>query len=228
MRKESYKPRQVLLRLLDRRELAMSTARHVDGIWIGTWGGNPEDLTRVEGALSLIKQHSPLDYARIRRELERIWVHILFTGAGQYKHSLKACVLDERYVADPATTVERIASTIVHEATHARLDRYGIEYKEELRTRIEAICDRRQLAFAVRLPNSAELQQEIAQGLELCQANPGLFSNAQLRKRYTMGVTKALRYLGGPEWLIRANLTLVSILIWAGKLFRSARHPGSG
>jgi len=115
--------------------LAMSTAGHVDGIWIGSWRGNPEDLTRVEGALSLIKQHSPLDYARIIRELERIWVTLSFGGLGEYRHSLKACILDERYVGDPSFTVERIATIIVHEATHARLERCGIEYKEELRIR---------------------------------------------------------------------------------------------
>src|SRR5215467_13524590 len=71
-RKQRHKPPQVRPRLVERIMLAMSTARHADGIWIGSWRGNPEDLTRVEGALSLIKQHSPLDYARIIRELERI------------------------------------------------------------------------------------------------------------------------------------------------------------
>ena len=136
MRKESCKPRQVRPHLVDRLALAMCTARRVDGIWIGSWGRTPEeDLTRVERALLLIQQHSPLDHARVVRELERIWVDLSFHGLGEYRHSLKACILDERYVADPATTIERIASTIVHEATHARLERYGIGYKEELRTR---------------------------------------------------------------------------------------------
>jgi hypothetical protein len=35
----------------------MSTFRRVDGVWIGSRRGSPEDLSRVEGALSLIKQH---------------------------------------------------------------------------------------------------------------------------------------------------------------------------
>src|SRR5882757_1207548 len=157
--------------IADRIKLAMSTGRHLDGIWIGSWRGKPADLMRVESALLLIKQHSPLDYARIIRELERIWVSLSFHGLGEYKHSLKACILDERYVADSATTVEQIASTIVHETTHARLERYGIGYKEELRARIEAICFRRELAFAARLPDSAELQQGIARCFEWYQAN---------------------------------------------------------
>ena len=208
MRKESCKPRPVRPRLLDRMELAMSTARHVDGIWIGSWGRTPEDLTRVEGALSLIKQHSLLDYARVIRELERIWVNLTLHGLGEYRRSLKACVLDERYIADPATTVERIASTIVHETTHARLERYGIEYKEERRTRIEAICFRRELAFAVRLPDSAELQQEIARYLEWNKANPDQFNDAHFREKHTAGEIEALRYLGAPDWLVQAVLAL--------------------
>src|SRR5882672_5312369 len=139
MRKERHKPPQVRPRLLDRMQLAMSTARHVDGIWIGSWR-TPEDLTRVERALLLVKQHSPLHYSRIISDLERIWIFLLPDGLAEYNHSLKACVLDERYVADSATSVEQIASTIVHEATHARLERYGIRYQEDQRARIEAIC----------------------------------------------------------------------------------------
>jgi len=212
MRKESCKPRQVRPRLIDRLALAMCTARRVDGIWIGSWGRTPEeDLTRVEGALLLIQQHSPLDHARIVRELERIWVSLSFRGLGEYKHSLKACILDERYVADPATTIERIASTIMHETTHARLERYGIGYKEYLRTRTEAICFRRQLAFAVRLPYSAELQQEIIRCLEWYQANPDFFRDANFRESHTAGGIEALRYVGAPDLLIRAILALIRI-----------------
>ncbi len=222
MSNERHKPPRASPRIVDRMELAMSMGRHLDGIWIGSWRDRPEDLTRVEGALLLIKQYSPLDYARIFRELERIWVHLSFYGLGEYRHSLKACVLDERYVADAATTVEQIASTIVHEATHARLERYGIGYKEELRTRIEAICFRRELAFAVRLPDSAELQQGIARYLEWYQANPDQFSDAHFRERHWAGGTEALRYLGTPDWLIRAMLMALPVIRRARRLVRFA------
>lgn len=199
-----HKPPQLRPHLLDRMELAMSTAHHVDGLWIGSWRGSSEDLTRVEGALSLIRQHSPLDYARIIRDLARIWVHLALYGQGQYRHSLRACILDERYVADPATTLEQIASTIVHEATHARLERCGIRYKEELRTRIEAACFRRELAFARRLPGCAEMQQDLAQRLEWYRANPDEFSDARFREHHEAGEIEVLGYLGTPDWLIRA------------------------
>ena len=196
----------------------MSIGRHLDGIWIGS--GRPEDLTRVESALLLIKQHSPLDYARIARELERIWAKLSFHGLGAYDHSLKACILDERYVADPATTVEQIASTIVHEATHARLERYGIEYEEQRRVKIEAVCCRRELAFAARLPDSAELLQDIARCLEWYQANPEQFSDEHFEEAHAAGGIEALRYLGSPDWLIRAISMSLPIISRARRLFR--------
>jgi hypothetical protein len=226
MRKKRHKPPQVRPRLLDRMQLAMSTGRHIDGIWIGSWR-TPEDLTRVERALLLVKQHSPLHYSRIINDLERVWIFLLSHGRAEYNHSLKACVLDERYVADSAASVEQIASTIVHEATHARLERLGIRYKEELRARIEAICFRRELAFAVRLPDCSQLQEDRAQDLNWYQANPDYFRDAQFSERHTKGEIETLRHIGVPDWLIRATPTLQSIIGRARRLFRVAGRPGS-
>jgi hypothetical protein len=220
MSKKRHRLPQARPRIVDRIQLAMSIGRHLDGIWIGSWRGRPEDLTRVEGALLLIKQHSPLDYARIARELEGVWVYLLPHGLGEYKLSLKACLLDERYVADPATSIEQIACTIVHETTHAWLERYGIGYKEEQRAKIEAICFRRELAFAARLPDSAELQEGIARCLEWYQANPEQFSDAHFQGAHAEGGIEALRYLGGPDWLIRAISVSMPIIIRARRLFR--------
>lgn len=220
MSKKRHRPPQARPRIVDRIQLARSTGWHLDGIWIGRWRGRPEDLTRVEDALLLIKQHSPLDYARITRELERVWVCLLSHSLGEYRHSLRACILDERYVADPATTVEQIASTIVHEATHARLERCGIEYEEQRRARIEGICFRRELAFAVRLPDSAELQEGIARCLEWYHANPEQFSDAHFQEAHAAGGIEALRYLGSPDWIIRAISVSMPIIRRARGLFR--------
>lgn len=222
MSNERHRSPQARPRIVEKIQLARSTGRHLDGIWIGCWRGRPEDLTRVEGALLLIKQHSPQDYARITHELERVWVHLLPYGLGEYNASLKACLLDERYVADPATSIEQIACTIVHEATHARLERYGIGYREELRAKIEAICFRRELAFAVRLPDSAELQQGIARCLEWYQANPDQFSDSHIRESDSAGVMESLRYLGAPDWFIKATLVLQQVVGRARRLFRFA------
>ena len=211
-------------RLVDRFQLAISKSRHVDGLWIGCTSGVAEHLTRVEAALLLVRQHSPLDYARITSELERIWVTLSFHGAGEFNPALRACLIDERYLANPATSLELLASTIVHETTHARLDRYGIEYREELRVRIEEICFRRELAFAARLPDGAALRQSVTETLEWSQANPDRFSNARFDADHTPGAVEALRHVGVPEWLIRVIVMLQPVVTGVRRLFRFIRR----
>jgi hypothetical protein len=172
------KPRKARPGLIDRIRLAASYGRKVDGIWIGDYY-SPEHLPCIEGALLLIKQHSPVHYARIVRDLERIWIYLLRGGMAEYQDSLSACVLDRRYVEDWTTTEEDIALAIVHEATHARLARCGIAYTEDRRARIEAVCVRRELALAARLPRGAQLRQDRARDLKWYQANPDYFRDLQ-------------------------------------------------
>lgn len=92
-------------------------------------------LRRVEEALQLIRDRDPLHYSRVIRQLERIWVRLLNGDLAHYEVSLGACVLDKRYVLLETTTPERLASTIIHEATHARLEHWGISYDENKRAR---------------------------------------------------------------------------------------------
>src|SRR5262249_58127580 len=106
-----------------------------------------------------------------------------------------------------------LAKTIVKEPTHARLERSGIGYDEDQRARIEAICARRELALAVRSPDSARLQQEIAGYLDwyLTPANADYFRDAHFIERQTKGEIEMLRHLGWPDWLIRASRPLQRI-----------------
>jgi hypothetical protein len=207
MRKERDQPPEPAL--IDKLQLATSSARRVDGLWIGSFW-EPEHLPRVENALLLVKQHSPLQYARIIRDLKRIWIYLLPHAAAEYHASINACVVDERYIANPDTSVEELASVIVHEATHARLDRCGIVYEETRRTRIEAVCCRRELAFAARLPDGARLREHIEQRLIWCQANPDHFSDTSFSELRSSGEIEMLRHVGMPEWLIRVHPTLKS------------------
>src|SRR5262249_27615502 len=214
--------------LFERIDLAISTSRRVDGIWIGSYWGSPKHLARVEQALLLVKRHSPVHYSCIINNLERIWIFGLTHIGAEYNHSLKACVFDYRFLADPRASTKRIASVIVHEATHARLERCGITYDEDRRVRIEAICLRRELALAARLPDSAELQQLISEHLDWNGANPDFFSDAQFRERRRNGAIEALRQLDAPNWLIRAITTTQSMIGRVRRLFRIAWPPGSG
>src|ERR1700743_1110393 len=132
------------LSLYDRLAFRMSTNRVVEDLWIGTLTNQNETaLQRVESALQLMKQQSLLHYSRVVRHLDRIWVNLTPGAFGSSYRQINACVLDERFVLDENTTPALIASVIVHEATHARLERWGIHYDEARRHRIEAICLRR-------------------------------------------------------------------------------------
>jgi hypothetical protein len=118
-----------------------------------------------------------------------------------------------------ATTPEQIASTIVHEATHARLRRCGIGYDEAIRARVEAICFRREIAFADSLPDGALSRDEAERNLTL--RPPSDWTNDAMRDRHRSGSEEALRYLGVPEWSIR--FVLVSSR-WISRMRRIARR----
>jgi hypothetical protein len=180
--------------------LAVSFSRRIDGIWVGAYR-RPEHLILVEAALLLIKEHGPLFYSRVTRNLERIWVFLIPDGLAHYDDALNACVLDERFVVGSEASI--VASVIVHEATHARIEQNGIRYDEDKRTRIEGICARQELAFAARLPNSAKLQNELAGDLDWYPSNSDYFANGRVLERHANGIVAMLRHVGAPGWLIR-------------------------
>jgi hypothetical protein len=110
----------------------LGTNRDIDGLWVGTTESKPYlALRRVEDALRLIEECAPFHYARVLRHLTRVWVNLAPSSDAYYDRTLNACVLDERFVLRETTTLEMLASTIVHESTHARLERWGIEYLEK-------------------------------------------------------------------------------------------------
>jgi len=123
-------------------------------------------------------------------------------GLGTYNEALAACELDERFILADTTSPDLIAATIVHEATHLRLLRCGIGYGESLRARVEAVCFRREIAFAAKLPNGERVKQIAERGLEW-SAVPGYWSDTTFNERYVDGGAEALHYLGAPDWLVR-------------------------
>jgi len=210
--------------------LLMCVSRKFDGLWVGTIKDEKAGpiLRRVEEALSLIKRYDPLQFARVLHSLDRIWVNILPDAPACFQRSLQACVFDERFVLAATTTPETIAKTIVHEATHARLEHWGIRYDEKDRTRIEAICLRRELAFVANLPASEPLREELDRTLQWCADNPNYFSNLDFYNRDVEGRVAALRYLGTPDWLIRlvskANAAISTVRRRALRLLRPAKE----
>jgi hypothetical protein len=197
--------------LVDKIGVWFSTNRDIDGLWVGTTESKPHRaLDRIEEALCLIKRYDTLSYSRVRRHLDRIWINLIPNARAHYDPSLNACVLDERYVLQDTIPIARVALTIIHEATHARLDAWGVAYLQEKRTRIEAICMRRELNFLAKIPESETLREEIMQSLNWLAANGEYYSDANFRERWYEGGIETVRYLGTPDlpaWFI-------SFLIW--------------
>lgn len=145
-------------------------------------------------------------------------------GLAHFEASIWACVIDPRHLLDEANPPALIASWIVHEATHARLWRCGIGYQEEeLRARVEAVCFRREQAFAAKLPNGEQVREQADQRLT-AYADQGYWTDEAFRARYLEGAGKAFQYLGAPNWLIRVLMAVGPPLV--GLTSRTKRYFG--
>jgi hypothetical protein len=190
---------------MDRLMLRLSArSKRVDGLWVGAWDERADTelvWRRVEGALSLIKTYDRVRYDRLTHDIERVLVCLLPSGGlAAYKESIRTCQLDTRFVLSETSTPEVVASAIVHEATHARLKRCGIGYDEELRARVEAVCFRREIAFAAKLPIGEEVRDLAERCLEFYAADE-YWTDAAFGERYTESAMATMRHIGAPEWL---------------------------
>ncbi|MCC8962193.1 hypothetical protein H8A95_07635 [Bradyrhizobium sp. Pear76] len=199
--------------------MRFSKSRTIDGLWVGTSEGKPHPaLDLVLEALALIKRHNALHYSRVISRLDRIWVNLIPSAQAHYDQSLNGCVLDERYVLQETMTVAKIASTIVHEATHARIEGRGIYYYEKSRYRIEAVCLRRELNFLAGLPDTEHARDEIVRTIEWCASDREYFSDPNFQQREDHGHIETLRHLNVPNWFVRFALWV----IWRRRLRRFA------
>lgn len=194
-------PKTSRVKLIDRLELLAFHGRRIEGVWVGGLDKNSPGWRAIEDALLLIKQCDHVRFNRLERDLERVWIRILPSSLGAFNASLKACELDERFVLTHASNPEFIAAAIVHEATHARLWSYGIGYEESIRVRVEAVCFRRERAFAARLPNGEQIRAQAE--AYLAHYSSETWTDAAMRARFEEGAAQVLRDLGQPEWLIR-------------------------
>lgn len=197
-------------KFIDRVALRLSTAREIDGLWVGiAFAGQTAEpvFRRVEEALSLIKENDRLRYNRLIRDLERVWVRDTPGALGNFSQGLRACSLDREFVLAEATRPELIATTIVHEATHARIEGCGIGYEEKLRSRIEAVCLRRELTFAKKLPNGEQVREQAERTLAAF-AKQDFWTDTAFAERLDRDYIEALRKLGAPDWIGQTALTL--------------------
>jgi len=183
----------------DRLEYALSHKRTLCGIPVARFLPDVHDLQisypKVQAALALIQQYDSHRFNRIQRDVRSILLTEEPLDLACWIDALSMCQLSLPFVVAPETQPVDIAAAIVHEATHARLDRLGIVYKEPLRPRIEGICFNAEITFAQRLPEGAAIVERARRQLERPRE---FWSSANLIERRFM----ALRHLGCPEWII--------------------------
>jgi hypothetical protein len=165
-------------------------------------GGKGAD--KVAAALQLICDVDPIRHRQVVRDISRIWITTVVAAAGQLMPSTSICELDERFLMREDISIEEVAGAIVHEATHARLFRWGIGYEENLRDRVENICMARELAFAAKLADGAAIRRWV----EARQNGSVDYSNSAFAVREIAGAREALVHLGTPGWIADIVVTI--------------------
>ena len=137
--------------------------RELRGIQVGvspaTLDIEQASFAKIDDALALIETHDRRRFQRIRTDVRRVHAFgVQDQYLGAWEDSGKTCLLAADWVGRADTRPADVASTIVHEATHARLSRFG--YDELQRKRIEGICHKQEEVFAMRLPDAQDLVEQ--------------------------------------------------------------------
>ena len=154
-------------------------------------------FARITAAFDLLHDHGSRSLDDLRRHTNGVFVWATAGARGEWHRETRLVVLEETHVNAENTSARDIASTLVHESTHARLEAKGFAYSPERRARIEKVCFRRQLAFARRLSEPGDL---VGQAERQLQRPPGDFTDQAWRQR---AVGKLIS-LGVARWLAHA------------------------
>ena len=108
-------------------------------------------LRRLDDALALIERYQPWRHRHLQRDLTEIRV-IRFPCRGAYLTGEGVCITELTFLARTDITAATVASSIVHEGMHARVDRMGVAPESRDAAREERICRRAELDFGRALP----------------------------------------------------------------------------
>ena len=112
-------------------------------------------LSRLDEALALLEQYEPRRTRHLARDLEQILVS-RYPCRGAYFGDSRTCLTELTFLARRDISPAVVASSILHEGTHARVAefrrRVGGQMREEDRAREERLCRRAEIAFGKALP----------------------------------------------------------------------------
>jgi hypothetical protein len=102
-------------------------------------------LTRLDEAIELIERFQPWRLRHLRRDLRHIRV-VRFPCRGAYIPGDRVCVTELTFLARRDISAAPVASSIVHEGMHARVDRMGVRAEPAI-PRVRSACATAELAF---------------------------------------------------------------------------------
>ena len=112
-------------------------------------------LSRLDEALALLEHYEPRRTRHLARDLEQILV-TRYPCRGAYFPDSRTCITELTFLARRDISAAVVASSILHEGTHARVAefrrRVGGQSREEDRAREERLCRRSEIAFGNALP----------------------------------------------------------------------------
>ena len=107
-------------------------------------------VSRLDAALGLIEDVQPWRLRHLRRDLRYFWV-VRYACRGAYFPDDRACMTELTFLNRRDITPAPVASSIIHEGIHARVDRMGVRREGRDRAREERLCRRAELDFGLAL-----------------------------------------------------------------------------
>jgi hypothetical protein len=108
-------------------------------------------LARLEEALDLIERHQPWRIRHLERDLIQFRI-ARFPCRGAYFPDERTCMTELTFLARRDITAATVASSVLHEGIHARVDRMGVDRRTRDRAKEERLCRRAELEFGRSLP----------------------------------------------------------------------------
>lgn len=111
----------------------------------------PVVLQRLDDALAMIERYQPWRFAHLRRDVDRFWI-VRYPCRGAFFPDTRTCMTELTFLARTDITAAPVASSILHEGMHARVNAMGVSPVERDMAHEERICRRAELAFGQALP----------------------------------------------------------------------------
>jgi hypothetical protein len=111
-------------------------------------------LERLDDALSLIERYQPHRYNHLKADLAQIWI-ARFPCRGAYFPQIQTCLTELTFLARRDISAAVVASSILHEGVHARVDRFRHRFGATTHSdhaREERLCRKAELSFGRALP----------------------------------------------------------------------------